>query len=262
MSNAEKVIQVVSALMPDCGQIDAIEYLPGGYSNDNFRVTIDDQIFVVRIVKEAGPRPFEKYYASLSVAPDLIAFDMSSGHMITRWIEGSILATNSLGPLEGARYLRDLHDAIPSSIARYDVIEQIARYFELAGRPGEQGPWIERIRWREGEIRGCHNDLNPWNIIRTEKSIRTLDWESAGDNDPLFDVIGFCYGADYDDAEFLFCAESYLGQPLRKETLRKTQAIFQLREHAWAISEIGRGNDRDEIIKQRDQSIAKVKRLL
>ena len=52
------------------------------------------------------------------------------------------------------------------------------------------------------------------------------------------------------------------GQSLSEETLRKTQAIFQLREHAWAIAQIRTGNDRDEIIKQRDQSIANVQHLL
>ena len=92
--------------------------------------------------------------------------------------------------------------------------------------------------------------------------MRTLDWESAGDNDPLFDVIGYCYGSDYEDTESILCAETYSGRRLSEETLRKTQAIFQLREYAWAISQISAGNDRDEIIEQRDQSIVKVQHLL
>ncbi len=262
MTNTENVVEVISALMPNRGEIDGVEYLPGGYSNDNFRFSIDDEVFVVRIVREPNPREFEKYYANLPVAPELIAFDTSTGHMITRWVEGNVLATEQLSPAEGASYLRDLHDAIPASITRYDVTQQIARYFESAGQPGEESSWIDRIQWREREILGCHNDLNPWNIIRSGTGMRTLDWESAGDNDPLFDVICFCSGADYEDAEFLLCAETYLGQRLSEETLRKTQAIFQLREHAWAISEINRGNDRNEIIEQRDQSIAAVKSLL
>ncbi len=262
MTDTENVVKVISALMPNRGQIGEIEYLPGGYSNDNFRFSIGDEVFVVRIVREPAYREFEKYYANLPVAPELVAFDTSSGHMITRWVEGNILAMEPLSPIAGASYLRDLHKAIPASITRYDVTEQIARYFESAGQPGKERQWIDRIQWRERELRGCHNDLNPWNIIRAGTSLRTLDWESAGDNDPLFDVICFCSGADYEDTEFLLCAETYLEQPLCQEALRKTQAIFQLREHAWAISEIARGNDRDEIIKQRDQSMANVKHLL
>ena len=262
MNTNENAIEIISALMPNRGQIEAVDYLPGGYSNDNFRFRIDAEVFVVRIVRTPSPRPFERYFASLSVAPELIAFDTSSGHMITRWVEGDVLTTNRLSPIEGSRYLRELHDAIPSSVTRYDVTEHIARYFEAAGQAGKEQLWLERIRWKEHKIRGCHNDLNPWNIIRTETGMRTLDWESAGDNDPLFDVIGFCYGSDYEDAESLLCAETYLGGRLSEETLRKTQAIFQLREHAWAISQISAGNDRDEIIEQRDQSIANVQHLL
>ena len=48
MNEMENVIQIVSSLIPNVGQIDEIEYLPGGYNNDNFRVTIKDEIFVVR----------------------------------------------------------------------------------------------------------------------------------------------------------------------------------------------------------------------
>ena len=73
MNELENVIQIVSSLMPNLGQIDEIEYLPGGYNNDNFRVTIKDEIFVVRVVRDPHPRPFEKIYVSLSVAPELIA---------------------------------------------------------------------------------------------------------------------------------------------------------------------------------------------
>ena len=262
MNETEKVNQIVSSLIPNVGQIDEIEYLPGGYNNDNFRVTIKDEIFVVRVVRDPRPRPFEKTYVSLSVAPELIALDTSNGHMITRWIEGNLLTTTTLSPIEGAHYLRDLHNAIPSSITRYDVIEQISHHFDSAGQVGKEQPWLERIRWQEREIRGCHNDLNPWNIISTENGLRTLDWEWAGDNDPLFDVIGFCYGAHYADAEFFLCAETYLDQRVSEEALRKTQAIFQLREHAWAIAQISAGNNHEGIIEQRDRSIANVEQLL
>ena len=262
MNINENAIEIISALMPNRGQVEALEYLPGGYTNDNFRFRIDAEVFVVRMVRTPSPRPFERYFANLPVAPELIAFDTSSGHMITRWVEGDLLTTSRLSPVEASSYLRELHDAIPSSVTRYDVTEHISRYFEAAGQAGKEQPWLERIRWNEDGLRGCHNDLNPWNIIRAKTGMRTLDWESAGDNDPLFDVISYCYGAEYGDAESLLCAETYLGRSLSEETLRKTQAIFQLREYAWAISQISAGNVRDEIIEQRDQSIVMVQHLL
>ena len=68
MNEMENVIQIVSSLIPNVGQIDEIEYLPGGYNNDNFRVTIKDEIFVVRVVRDPRPRPFERQRPGLPLA--------------------------------------------------------------------------------------------------------------------------------------------------------------------------------------------------
>ena len=37
----------------------------------------------------------------------------------------------------------------------------------------------------------CHNDLTPGNFLFTNKKLYLIDWEYAGLNDPLFDVVSF-----------------------------------------------------------------------
>ncbi|GIS70414.1 MAG: hypothetical protein CM1200mP9_12350 [Gammaproteobacteria bacterium] len=59
MNINENAIEIISALMPNRGQVEALEYLPGGYTNDNFRFRIDAEVFVVRIVRTPSPRPLK-----------------------------------------------------------------------------------------------------------------------------------------------------------------------------------------------------------
>ena len=93
---------------------DRITYLDGGYANDNYRFEYGGERFVIRIVREpAGPRDAEMRYLQLPLAPDVVAVDRVRGDLITRWIEGTLLAQSPAEPPEMAMYLRELHSAVP-----------------------------------------------------------------------------------------------------------------------------------------------------
>ena len=130
-------------------------------------------------------------------------------------------------------------------------------------RAGKVDPRVqacfERTAWRAATWRGCHNDLNPWNIIRVEDgkdaaSFRTLDWESAGDNDPLFDLVGLCVGLGWGMDHARACHDAYrrgrTGNGVTEARLRDTFRAFLVREYAWAVAQLALGNDRDEIRAQ------------
>ena len=106
----------------------------------------------------------------------------------------------------------------------------------------------------------CHNDLNPWNIIVNSSSWVTLDWESFGLNDPVFDVVTLCMGLNSTDTVLKDSVEQYCGNldPIR---LFHNLISFWLREWGWAKHQISKGNTKIGIIDQERTSYAQIKEL-
>ena len=216
--------------------------------------------YVLRVVEGAAPGSFERDYLALDIAPDVVAYAASRGHLLTRWIPGQVLADSPPSPGEAGGYLADLHARIPTGLNRYDFDREVATMFRQAGKVDSRvQACFEETAWRPATWRGCHNDLNPWNIIRVEGGeeavrFRTLDWESAGDNDPLFDLAGLCLGLGWGMEQARACHDAYRqaggGGGATDTRLRCTFRAFLIREYAWAAAQLATGNDRDEIRAQ------------
>ena len=234
-------------------------YLSGGYSNVNHRFDVDGESYVVRVVEIGAPekhRDIEARYLDEGLGPDVVAFDYGSGDMISRWIDGTLIADHAPTPEDGGRYLRSLHDAIPTGIHRYDFRTIVADYLAGTTLPPRIRDVLEE-GWQPRSLIGCHNDLNPWNVIRGSRRWYTLDWEFAGDNDPVFDVVAFAFGLGWDSDETTRCLAAY-GLSVDRESLAETQRAFYLREYAWAVGQLARGNVREEIEAQRDDMSARL----
>ena len=176
----ERVTETILRLMPAwrTERIEQVIYLDGGYANDNYRFEYGGETFVVRIVRDpANPRDAEMRYLELSVAPEVVAADPVRGDLITRWIEGTLLAEAPAEPNEAAMYLRQLHATIPSGIRRYDPAQVVRDYVRDASVSGVAVAALRRLDWSMTDTTGCHNDLNPWNVIRCGQSWRTLTKE-------------------------------------------------------------------------------------
>ena len=243
-----------------------IEYLPGGYTNRNYRIDIDGASYALRIVDGGGPpRPGESRYLAVCRAPDVVGYDAETGHMLTRWIEGRSLADAPPTVAEAGRYLADLHAEIPAGVRCYDYRSEIEDLFARSAN-ADRGvaARFEALAWSAAESRGCHNDLNPWNVIRVapdagaDHAFRTLDWESAGDNDRLFDLVGLGLGLEWSIDQMAACSVAYNmtpignGSPMQVtlDRLRQTVCAYRIREYAWAVAQIAAGNDRLEIREQ------------
>ena len=241
-----------------------IEYLPGGYTNRNYKVAIGEATYALRVVEGRQPHAAEQGYLALDIAPDVVAYDSTHGHLLTRWIPGEVVANAPMSVDEAAAYLAALHSALPLGLRRYNYAAEIAAFFAAAQQSGllhrDVAAIFERLRWRPSTLCGCHNDLNPWNIIRTpsdDAHFRTLDWESAGDNDPLFDLAGLALGADWPTNDALACLDAYcertriaVPKAAREARLRDTFRAYRIREYAWAVAQLAAGNSRDEIKAQ------------
>ena len=256
-----RIVALLRQLVPDwpCHAPTAATYLPGGYTHRNFRVTVSGRAYALRMAASAESAE-GAYLKALpaSVAPEVVARDPLRGHLLTRWIDGPVLAAAPPSPAEAGAYLARLHGVIPHGLRRYDLAAEVAALFRRARRRGclhaDVAAAARLLAWRPRPTSGCHNDLNPWNIIRAGDGWRTLDWEQAGDNDPLFDLAGLSLGLSWSEVEALSCAEAaaQAGWQGRASPGRLREALlaYRIREYAWAVAQQAGGNRRPEIREQ------------
>ena len=231
---------------------DAIEYLPGGYNNRNYRLKVGGGEYALRIARQP-PHAHEARYLAIAAAPEVVAHDTERGHLLTRWIAGPLFANAPPTPAEAGAFLADLHRHIPAGVRDYDAVGHVASMLAATGGDPELIELLHSLRWRPATRRGCHNDLNPWNILRGATGIRTLDWEAAGDNDPMFDVVGLGIGCRWELREMETCRAAYEAAggtaPANSDHLRATATLYYLREHAWTAL-IAADNNREDIKAQ------------
>ena len=256
-----RIAELVRQLMPAWPRHtpDSATYLPGGYSHRNYRLAFGARRYALR--EATAARPSEGDYLRrlpAGVGPTVLAYDRMRGHLLTVWIDGPVLAEAPPCPAEAGAYLAALERAIPVGRHRYDSRREVAALLDRARRGGclhdDVAAVAASLPWRLGHQSGCHNDLNPWNVIRAAAGWRTLDWEQAGDNDPLFDLVGLCLGLGWGDEQTAACLDAARRHgwraPVSPQQLRDAQLAYRLREYAWAVAQIAGGRDRPEISAQ------------
>lgn len=266
----ERIVAALRELVPTWRDPPrSVEYLPGGYTNRNYRIELADGMYVLRLAERVANR-HERRYLDVAAASDVIAYDQTRGHLLTRWIDGDVLAKAPPTPAEAGAWLAQLHGEIPTGLQRYDFAREVMAMFRVAerdgGLDGDVAAAFQQLNWQPARWLGCHNDLNPWNIIRTQAigdvPFRVLDWETAGDNDPLFDLAGLSLGLDWDLEQTTACLHAFEQSAATRTTparLRQTLCAYRIREYAWAAAQIVTGNDRAEIREQAATMAAAVK---
>ena len=243
-------------------------YLKGGFTNNNFtfeRLSGDlTKKYVLRSPIMAQPlqnRANElSTYQSLkeNISPDLIAFDTDTGAMITCYTEGELLVDSPPDchePDKLVEYIKKLHHALPKTEKCYDMSALMRIYVPNFNE--KDFPEIKKLN----QHAPCHNDLNPWNIIVNSDKWITLDWESFGLNDPVFDIVTLCAGLNSTDETLKDSVEQYCGT-LESQRLHYNLLAFWLREWGWAKHQISNGNNKTGIIEQEQISVARLKELM
>lgn len=245
-------------------------HLPGGYAHLNYRIRYGDLRFAFRAPAHAPDSTelaFEARWLAclpLDVGARTVAYDTASGALLTAWIEAPLLAHTQCSPDELVSYLVGLHSRLPPVERAYDLSSRVDAW--LAGKrlTGAAGRAVQRVRTRQPStdvtVQTTHNDLNPWNILCAADGWRTVDWEWVGNNDPLFDLVTLALGVQVKDSILADMAADYgdrIRQPISSLADRLNHVIseFWLREYAWAEHELGIGNDRPEVLTQRDHAL-------
>ena len=233
--------------------------LGGGITNRNFKITLDDGSYVLRIggkdtellgIDRRAEHEASLAAAAVGVGPDVVAFIEPEGYLVTRYIEGEVVTQEAIRRPEPLRRvagsLRAVHAGPPIS-ARFDSFRVVEAYATTAathgiplpasfGRCRDLAKRVERARGPVPE-RPCHNDLLTANFIDDGSRIRIVDWEYAGMGDVFFDLANFTVnnGLSVDETEELL--RIYFGE-VRQEDLRALtlmRFMSDFREAMWGV---------------------------
>jgi thiamine kinase-like enzyme len=191
-----------------------VEPLGGGITNRNFKVSVGDETFVLRIggkdtellgIDRRAEHAASRIAAELGLAPEVVEFVEPEGYLVTRYVEGEV---GDVDVEQVGRALRRLHDgpAFPASFDSFRVVE-VYRAIALErgvaipaayDRAREVADGIERRR-ADVAPRPCHNDLLNANFIADGRRAWIVDWEYAGMGDPFFDLGNFAVNHELDE---------------------------------------------------------------
>ncbi|MEM8769681.1 MAG: phosphotransferase [Pseudomonadota bacterium] len=261
------MLDALTQLMPGWQRADvrSARYLSGGYSNENYAFDYQGERYVLRLPNRR--RPYVDRVRELAFLesqsplrrPELVAFDTASGQMLTRFVSGPLLSEVEPEIRALADYLSRLHRALPPGGRRYDPTALSREFLSNSTQPAIIESLLTGFFWKPLHVTGCHNDLNPWNVILPESGPWvTLDWEWYGDNDPLFDVVTLHQGLGLNDDSLRELLPGWSRRTVGAEELRDCQIAFWLREYAWAYAEQAHGNNRPEISEQRTTALSRL----
>ncbi len=243
-----------------------------GLTNANYCVTVNGERFVLRVsgrnTKQLGiNRDHEvsalKAASAAGIAPELVAYLLPEGHLVTHWVEGRHWEPVEFRTPEHVRLLTEivqrLH-ALPPSGAIFSPFRRVESYIEVAHRyevPLRDGldSFVKTMKVVEAEQHNdqsdwqcfCHNDLVAVNYLynETRQSITILDWEFAGWGDIYYDLATIVYTHDNEgpipsDLEELMLT-CYFGEVTNKKRrrLQGMKYMLMLFTGAWGLAQHG-----------------------
>jgi thiamine kinase-like enzyme len=238
-----------------------VEPLPGGHTNANYLITLDDGQVVLRIPGENTSllgidRECEyqasSLAASIGVAPDVLAHSKDDGWLVTRFLPGTSLTRNDLSSeprlSDVAITMKQLHVA-GSIDTVFNPFHVVRNYHELVRTRDVDEPFdydvalarldrIEAVRAFHPTA-FCHNDLLNTNFVFDGK-LRVFDWEYAGMGDPFFDLANFSANNDLSPEADTALLDAYFGHadPSQQAVLALMKVVSELRETMWNLVQL------------------------
>lgn len=244
-----------------------VEAQPGGKTNENYRVTVEGERFILRLggpntaalgIDRARERAATLAASAAGIAPEVVAYFLPEGHMVTRFIEGKEWSSSDLSQPDiiprVAETMRRVH-ALPPIEGRFDPYRDIEVRLMTAQQRGT--PLPERISDYQDRMRAiqthrtavlagnfslCHND--PWhNNFLDDDTVRLLDWEFTGMGDPYFDLASVtAFFSSDQKTEFLkhyYADDPAMDWPRALSDLEQMLFVALFWNATWALIQIG-----------------------
>ncbi len=241
------------------GQPCSVEPLPGGLTNQNYKVSTPDGIYVVRHSTPSSPDglPVDRQAeyensvraAAAGVGAPVIEFLPDDGILVIGFLEGETLTDMHLqrpGMVSRVAQACRLLHAGERFVNHFDMFEVQADYLGRVQRRGfrlppgyfEHAGTLDRIRAalavRPVTPRPCHNDLLAANFIDDGRKMWIIDYEYAGNNDPYFELGNIWSECHLSLEQLEELVEEYDGTPLRSH-LARARLWGLMSQYGWTL---------------------------
>ncbi len=233
----------------------------GGMTNRNFKVTLADESYVLRVpgngTEGMVERKNEEVNTMLSykmgISPEIFYFDENSGVKLTRFIEGAeTLTSATIQRIENLDQIADIFRILHNSSVRlnndFNVFREIISYEQLLKKanaamyPGYEDSrqkifaLSERLNELGIKLKPCHNDLVSENFIKDiNGKVYLIDWEYSGMNDPMWDFAAIFLESDFSEESRTYVLERYSGHSVTSVMLEKIFIYQILMDILWSI---------------------------
>jgi thiamine kinase-like enzyme len=245
-----------------------------GLTNVNHLVAVGDDRYVLRLpgdgtseyINRADEEVAARSAAEADVNAEVIFFDPSDGLMVTRFVDGAATMNaelfKDLGAVARAGHaFHRLHTTATAFASKFALFPMIDEYKSLLASKGARLPvgyddvqlQAEVVRSAleaaPAEVAPCHCDPLCENFLDTGERMFIIDYEYAGNNDPMWDLgdlsVEGAFGPEQDEALLL----AYFGDdPPASERGRMVayKALCDLLWTLWGVIQHVNGNPAED----------------
>jgi thiamine kinase-like enzyme len=233
MSRADQAVARVSLWK---GQKVEVSPLSGGLTNENYLVESGGSRYVVRVpgqstellsIDRTNEVHNTRAAATTGIGPKVLEVIPDLDVMVLEFIDGPTMSAPTLQSPEMARRMaesfRRLH-AAPRFLQAFNMFRLIETYLGIVDEhgvtiPPEYRDWLPIVAKIERAVAAgalpsvpCHNDLLCENFIDDGTSLRIVDYELSGNNDPCFDLGNTAQEALFGEELRAALCEAYFGR--------------------------------------------------
>lgn len=229
--------QIVLKIKDWQGKRFSIQALSGGLTNSNYKVVVEGTPFFVRVPGEstellAVDRRNEYFNARAAaetgVGPQVLYYLPEYQAMVLEFLEGRTMSKDTLQapgmPAKIAQAIRTLHSG-PRFLTDFNMFRLTEYYLGICRQhqvriPEGYSDRLPTVACIEQALTvrplpsvPCNNDLLAENYIYVGQSMRIIDYEYSGNNDPCFELGNTCQELQYDEARIMEVCATYFGTP-------------------------------------------------
>jgi len=251
----EEVVQKIDAWR---GKALDIQVMPGGITNENFRVDVDGQPYFVSIpgasTELLAVDRDNKYYNTLAAAaggvgPQVVHHLPDHHVMVLEFIQGDTMTPATMAapgmPTRLAQVLQKLH-ASARFLKDFNVFRVAEFYLGIL----DQHQWripdgcrrrmavLGRMETAVGSPAiasvPCTNDLVAEIIIDEGEKLRLIDFDYSGNNDPCSELGNACQELQYNEDQYAELCAAYFGEP-RRHLLARMHLYAIMSDIIWSL---------------------------